>query len=46
MIAKPAPKCMLVVHLPEVLVLRDSLFKRSQNDIYDSHYLEIEAGPG
>ena len=38
----PAPTCVVVARLPEVLQLRESLFKRSERDVSMPMFLEIE----
>jgi hypothetical protein len=41
-ITRPRPMCTLVIKLPEVLVLREVLFKRSARDTLPKKFMEIE----
>lgn len=41
-ITRPRPSCTLVISIPEVLVLREILFKRSRMDTLPKEYMELE----
>ena len=41
-ISRPKPTCLLVISLPEVLVLREVLFKRTQMDTLQKNFMELE----
>ena len=42
----PSPTCTIVARLPEVLTLREALFKRSEMDVASKQFLEIEVPLG